>query len=300
MTTKSLVNAAMMIAIYLVFLILYTIGVFPTVISLLLPIPIIIYSLRSTKLSEICLLFLGCCLGAAIFTSVYGLLSTLIYGLSGVILGWGLVKKWPRWQRILNAAIIHMMGYPLMIYLLTGLWISDSIMEVFNESFALAENIMPEAIESLQTLQTLLTMTIPQLMPTILLLMGIVSSFLTDMVATIVLKRLNFDIPKAGEIKNFQLGRILAIIYLVSQAAFIFTNQATLNVIFINLVTLLNLLFTFQGIIVLFAIFNIRHKGIAIAIIAFLFLTNATLALSLLGVMDAILDYRERFKKREL
>ncbi|MTM61549.1 DUF2232 domain-containing protein, partial [Turicibacter sanguinis] len=39
MKTKSLVNAAMMMAIYLVFFILYNVGILPSIMTLLLPIP---------------------------------------------------------------------------------------------------------------------------------------------------------------------------------------------------------------------------------------------------------------------
>ena len=67
MKTKSLVNAAMMMAIYLVFFILYNVGILPSIMTLLLPI------------------------GTYLIGSVYGLMTTLLYGITGALLGIGIV-----------------------------------------------------------------------------------------------------------------------------------------------------------------------------------------------------------------
>ena len=92
MKTKSLVNAAMMMAIYLVFFILYNVGILPSIMTLLLPIPLIIYSVVSQKVSDILLLLLGCTIGTYLIGSVYGLMTTLLYGITGALLGIGIVK----------------------------------------------------------------------------------------------------------------------------------------------------------------------------------------------------------------
>ena len=78
MKTKSLVNAAMMMAIYLVFFILYNVGILPSIMTLLLPIPLIISSVVSQKVSDILLLLLGCTIGTYLIGSVYGLMTTLL------------------------------------------------------------------------------------------------------------------------------------------------------------------------------------------------------------------------------
>lgn len=300
MTTKSLVNGAMMIAIYLVFLSLYTIGIFPSIAALMLPIPIIVFSLKSKKFSEIIILFIGCALGSAIIASIFGLLTTAVYGLSGVLIGWGYVKKWPYWQRILNSGIVYMIGFPIIIHILSGMWVSEALLSVFNESFSLITNQMPEVSEQAELLQDMMNTRLPQMIPTLLLLSGMGISFVTDLIAQIILKRLRIEVPRFGNIRNLQLGSRLAMLYVLSQFAFILFTQPEIQFVLINLVLLLNVLFIVQGIVVLFSFFGSRRKGISIMITIFLILTNTTLVLSMLGVMDAMFDYRRRFKKREL
>ena len=300
MTTKSLVNATKMIAIYLVFLILYTMGIFPTLISLVLPLPIIIYSVQTRKLSELLLMFIACLLGSFLLTSFFGFLMTLLYGASGIILGWGFVKKWPYWQRILNSAILYMLGFPVIIYVLTGTTLTEASQAVFNESLNMLISMVPEAGSQFETLQNLMVTIVPKLMPTMLLLAGIAISFMSDLIAQLTLKRLRLEVTSFGDIRNFQLGRSLAMVYLGSQFGLLFINMTGIQVILLNIMLLLNVLFVVQGSIVLFSFFKKRNKTLPIFILVILFLFNATIALSMLGVMDALFDYRNRSKMQDL
>ena len=299
MTTKSLVNAAMMTAIYLVLLMLYTIGILPSLMSLLLPIPIIVYSLKSRKFLEIILVFIACLIGSFFLTSVLGLFATFLYGISGIILGWGFVKKWPYWQRILNSGITYMIGFPILFSRLAGMTLTESSLIFIGDAFNMAKNVMPESNAQFAEMQNVMTTFIPQIMPTVILLTGIMISFFTDLIAQIILKRLRIENSNLGKIKDFQLGRLIAIIYLISQFGLLLIPTPEIQVILINIVLLLNILFIFQGIIVLFSFFKNRNKRVPITILIFLFLFNALITLSLLGVMDAMFDYRNRFKMNE-
>ena len=155
MTTKSLVNAAMVTAIYLVFLMLYTIGILPTLVSLLLPIPIVVYSLKSQKFLEIILVFIACLISSFFLFSILGLLTTLLYGISGIVLGWGFIKKWPYWQRILNSGIVYLIGLPILFSVLTGMTITEASLMFIEESFNSIISMMPESSEQVVELQNI-------------------------------------------------------------------------------------------------------------------------------------------------
>ena len=116
MKTKSLVNAAIMLAVYMVFFVLYNIGVLPTIMSILLPIPLIVYSVTTNRVRDVLWLLIGCFIGTFLFGSVYGLVTTLNYGLMGALIGIGIIKKWPYWQRLLNAAIVSVISFPILTY----------------------------------------------------------------------------------------------------------------------------------------------------------------------------------------
>jgi len=300
MKTKSLVNAAIMLAIYMVFFVLYNIGVLPTIMSILLPIPLIIYSVATQRVRDVIWLLLGCFVGTFLMGSVYGLVTTLNYGIIGAVIGIGIIKKWPYWQRLLNAAIVSVVSFPITTYVLTGLNVQESMRQMTDELFAMMESMtqmLPEgSVEMLDTFQNMMSMMMTTLLPTILILVGLMSAFLSDKVATLVLKRMNFEVPKGEDIQGFQLGSKLAIVLLVSQILVSFTTNHTLNVILLNTVMLLNTLFLFQGAIVMMAYFKSRNqKGLGIALLVFSLMSSLSMFISVLGISDALFNYRERF-----
>ena len=300
MKTKSLVNAAIMLAIYMVFFVLYNIGVLPTIMSILLPIPIIIYSVATQKIRDVIWLLLGCFVGTFLMGSIYGLVTTLNYGVIGAVIGIGIVNKWPYWQRLLNAAIVSVISFPITTYVLTGLNVQESMKQVIDELFAMMESMtqmLPESsVEVLNHFQNMMSMMMTTLLPTILILVGLMSAFLSDKVATLVLRRMNFEVPKGEDVQEFQLGSKLAIILLVSQILVSFITNHTLSVILLNTVMLLNTLFLFQGAIVMMAYFKSRNqKGIGIVLLVFSLMSSLSMFISVLGISDALFNYRERF-----
>lgn len=299
MKTRSLVNAAIMLAIYMVFFVLYYIGVLPTIMSMLLPIPLIIYSVMTDKLSDMIWLLIGCFIGTGLLGSVYGLVTTLNYGVMGAIIGIGILKKWPYWQRLLNAAIVSIIAYPLMIYVVSGISLQESMTQIIQEVFAEMQSmsVLPEAsLAMLTTMEQSMMSMFTTLLPTLLLLIGLLWAFLSDKLAMFILKRMNYELPSSGNIQKFQLGATLAVIYLGSQLMSLFISNHTINVILMNIIMLLNTLFLVQGLIVAMAYFKSRNqKGFGIFVIIFALMSSLSMFISVLGVTDALFDYRERF-----
>ncbi|MBQ1785426.1 MAG: DUF2232 domain-containing protein, partial [Turicibacter sp.] len=245
-------------------------------------------------------LLLGCFVGTFLMGSFYGLVTTLNYGVIGAVIGIGIVKKWPYWQRLLNAAIVSVISFPITTYVLTGLNVQESMKQVIDELFAMMESMtqmLPESsVEVLNHFQNMMSMMMTTLLPTILILVGLMSAFLSDKVATLVLRRMNFEVPKGEDVQEFQLGSKLAIILLVSQILVSFITNHTLSVILLNTVMLLNTLFLFQGAIVMMAYFKSRNqKGIGIVLLVFSLMSSLSMFISVLGISDALFNYRERF-----
>lgn len=300
MKTKSLVNAAMMMAIYLVFFILYNIGIFPSIMTLLLPIPLIVYSVVSQKIPDILLLLVGCLVGTYLIGSVYGLMTTLLYGVMGTILGIGIIKGWPYWNRILNASIVFVIVMPLTTYILTKLSMSEMFLDIMNEMFGMMghmESVMTEeSINQLTMMQEMMQTFIPMLMPTLLLIMGGVEAFISDKIAAQVLKRMNFSMPVTQPISEVKLGSKLAFLLILSQIMMLFVTHQVLTVILVNIAMLLNTLFMIQGAIVVIQFFQSRNqKSLGIMLVLFAMLSNLVMFISIIGMMDALFDYRKRF-----
>lgn len=304
MKTKSLVNAAIMLAIYMVFFVLYNIGVLPTIMSILLPVPLIVYSVTTDRVRDVLWLLVGCFIGTFLFGSVYGLVTTLNYGLMGALIGIGIIKKWPYWQRLLNAAIVSVISFPIITYVVTGLNLQESMAQMADEMNGMLEY-MPaflsaNSAEMLVTVQNMVSTMMTTLLPTILILMGLAEAFLSDMVATNVLRRMNYEVPRRGNIHSLQLGAKLAVILLISQVAILFTSNHVLNVVLMNIVVLLNMLFLLQGIVVAMSYFRFRNqRGFGIFIIIFALMSSFSMFISVLGLMDALFNYRERFSVKK-
>lgn len=299
MKTRSLVNAAIMLAIYMVFFVLYYIGILPTIMSILLPIPLIIYSVMTEKVSDMIWLLVGCFIGTGLLGSVYGLVATLNYGVMGAIIGIGMLKKWPYWQRLLNASIISVIAYPLMIYVLSGIGLQESMTQMIQEVFAQVQSmgVLPEeSLTMLTTMeQSMLTM-FTTLLPTLLLLIGLLNAFVTDKISMFILKRMNYKLPTSGNIQKFQLGATLATVYIGSQFLSLFVSNHIINVILMNIIMLLNTLFLVQGLVVAMTYFKSRNqKGFGIFMILLALMSSLSMYISILGVTDAWFDYRERF-----
>lgn len=300
MKTKSLVNAAIMLAVYMVFFVLYNIGVLPTIMSILLPIPLIVYSVTTNQVRDVLWLLIGCFIGTFLFGSVYGLVTTLNYGLMGALIGIGIIKKWPYWQRLLNAAIVSVISFPILTYVVTGLNLQESMTQMADEMNGMLESMsafLPaNSAEMLLPVQNMVSTMMTTLLPTILILMGLASAFLSDTVATSVLKRMNYEVTRRGSIHRFQLGAKLAVTLLISQVAIVFIPNHALNVVLMNVIMLLNTLFLLQGIVVAMSYFRSRNKrGFGTFIIIFALMSSFSMFISVLGVMDALFDYRERF-----
>lgn len=300
MKTKSLVNAAMMMAIYLVFFILYNIGILPGIMTILLPIPLIIYSLVSQKVLDVIWLLAGCCIGSYLIGSIYGLMTTLLYGGTGAILGIGMIKSWMYWHRILNATILFVIGMPLITKIMTGINMSDMFLETMNtmfEVFTQVEEMLPGVdAGQLSTMQEMMQTFIPMIMPTILVVVGGIGVYLSDKLACVILNRMNLEGPKGQAIGEFQLGSVIAIVLMMAQLSLGLVKNTGLSVILLNVVMLLNVLFMFQGAIVAIQFFKSRNQkefGIFVVILAFM--SNLSMFVSLVGMMDALFDYRKRF-----
>ncbi|MTL62219.1 DUF2232 domain-containing protein, partial [Turicibacter sanguinis] len=87
------------------------------------------------------------------------------------------------------------------------------------------------------------------------------------------------------------------ILLIISQFAMAFVRNSGVTVVLLNVVMLLNTLFMIQGIIVAIQFFKSRNqKGLGIMVVVFAILSNLVMFVSLIGMMDALFDYRKRFE----
>jgi len=295
--TKTLINAVMMLALYLVFLILFNLGIFSIATMVMMPLPIIIFSVMSKKTSETLMLFIGCLLGAYLVASIFGIFATLIFGLMGLVIGISIVKERPYWQRLFNGALVYVIGLPLLVFFISGMNLAETLSEMFQESLDMVSTLMPTADTTL--LATSFNTVLTQALPTMLLLAGLFMAFLSDKLAVFIIRRLKISDIVSPKWENFQLGILLAILYMVGQLLYGRLPNPALNVVVVNIVLLLNLLFAVQGFVIVRLFFQSRLKdrlGLIVAVV--MLISGLTMILSMIGVMDAAFNYRKRFFAR--
>lgn len=127
---KKMTLGAMLLAIYTVLFIFYYYGLISGVISLVLPIPFILFRKISDNLKGIVIFFISALILGWIFGSLFGLMSTIIYGLIGVFLSIFNEKKLSRLCSILISSIIYTLlwgGLSLFFYRVSLIHILDQI-----------------------------------------------------------------------------------------------------------------------------------------------------------------------------
>ena len=300
MKTRALVNAALMLAIYMIFFVFYNMGIFVDIMSILLPIPIIIYSVTAQRVRDVLWLCVGCFIGTFLLGSVYGVVTTLNYGVVGAILGIGILKQWPYWQRILNASIVSAISFPITIYVVSGLNIRESVEQMVKELETLIYSITSlSSGENSQLLEQVhhSIETVTMLFPTILILVGLFSAFFSDTLSTLILKRmgrlpLNF---KKERVQDLKVGSFWAIVLLICQAIRIIPLNQVVDCILLNVACFINMLFLLQGIFIIMAYFKSRHqRGLGLLIVILALISGFSSLVSIIGIMDSFLGYREK------
>lgn len=218
----------------------------------------------------------------------------------GTIIGIGMVKSWPYWQRILNAVIISVLSFPITIYFVSGLNVKESVTQMTGEIEVMIQSIantLPSdytaIIEELQRSIDLMA----TLFPTILILMGTMSVFLSDTVAILILKKLGIS-PlkfKKQNIHNIQVGPTLIIVLVIGQLIKTVLSIPTVDYILINVMAIINMLYVLQGIIVILLYFKSRSKiGLGILTVILMLLLGFSIFIEMLGIMDAFFNYRDK------
>ncbi len=296
--TRSLVNGAIMLAIYLVLFIIYNIGLVPGLIIVLLPIPFIVHYMRTKVMRDVIWLFVGACVGSFLLGSIFGLITTLLFGTTGLILAYGIHKEWTYSSRILNASIAYVIMFPLALQFLTGLSMTDSIGDLLSSITLMLESLPKELgvdLEAIMPALEQMQMLLKMLIPTILLLQGLMLVFITDRLTSVILKRMNMDDEHVNSFKAFQLGKPLAMTFLITQLVGVFITNTTLTVIVVNIIMLLTILFMVQGIIVINLLCRARgKKGLGIALTILAMISGMNIFIVMFGVADALFNYRQR------
>ncbi|MFT8322499.1 MAG: YybS family protein [Bacillus sp. (in: firmicutes)] len=311
--TKIITEGAVLLSIYVILLLITLyIPIVNNITNLFLALPFILFRSRFDRKAT-ALFFVAAILLSCIVGSIYAVPLTVLYGITGAILGDYIISNKSRIHMILVASIAFFINLVLfywvsvlffqvdyideMLQLLkTAVDQSESIMKMFNQ------NESQKAIDQLDAA----VKAIKFIIPSAIMIGSLLSVFVIQAVSVPIIKRFGIQTEPWLPIRLWRLPHYILWIFLgaIGISFFVPMEENTIMyTVFINVFYILQLLIVLQGISFLFFIcfqYDVP-KGITIIITIFLFL-NPTFSflLKILGIIDLGLDWRKFFYRKRM
>jgi uncharacterized protein YybS (DUF2232 family) len=308
-----LTEGAILLAVFAVLLLITTyIPIVGSIILFVLPLPFIMFSAK-TSLKNIVAFFLAAIFISFIITSLMGLGLTLIYGSTGVIIGYMLQKGKSRTSVLISSSLTVMAGF-VIFYAVSVVFLKMDIIHelttVLNESVKSSQDILKsmgneDQIKLLKEQNTSMIKMIEVLAPSILIIASIFSAFMIQWLSFPIAKRFGVKVQPWGSFRNLSLPRSLLWYYLIAMVLniLIHPEEGTfLATVLVNLKYILEMFLLVQGFSFLFYIFHQRLvlKGVRLLVVILAFMIPIFhYIIMILGITDIGLDLRKRFVKKE-
>jgi uncharacterized protein YybS (DUF2232 family) len=271
----------------------------------MLAMPFVVFSARRGWKQGIYLL-----LAALILTMLFGsflsIPTTLLFGTSGIVIGYLYKKNRSRFEVLSFGTIAFLLNLLLLYGVITTIFDINPIEEakkVADESILMTREMMEGFGQTfnddqLKQLEQALDMA-PLMIPTVIVLVSVLLAFITQLISTPVLKRLGFQIEKWPPFRTLRLPRSLIWYYLLVMILMIvpMDQNSTLFLGVFNLFYILQLLMVLQGLSFIFHYCYHKNiaKGIPITILILtLFLPFLLYIVRIIGIIDLGFNIREK------
>ncbi|GAA0726550.1 YybS family protein [Clostridium malenominatum] len=312
--TKSVVEAGIITGI-IVLLALMNIymPVFSVFGRFILPIPVVVLMLRHNLKVTITSIAVSGILVGIMYNPLSGISSAIMFGLTGIALGYCIKKDKDVSISILILSmasiigtIIDMVIYISIISKSTLVGFIDEMIKVMNESMQLTLNmyskmgVSEEQLKPLtESFKTMSSDFLIRVIPGMVILSSIIFAYFTYIITRAILKRLNYNIkemPKIAHIHvNIKVATFAAIGLLVG-VILVKQNIKAGEYILNSSQMLLQYLFLFSGVSVVIYYLRFKYKlskGISSIIIIFTLFSQLAFLYTVLGISDIIIDFRK-------
>jgi uncharacterized protein YybS (DUF2232 family) len=310
--TKALTEGAIMLALYMVlFLVTLYIPLLGAVTLFALSLPFVVFSSRRGWKSGLVLLG-GAIVLTMLFGSILALPTTLLFGLSGIIIGYLYKINRSKFEILAIGSIAYILNLLVIYAVVTAIFNINPIEEAqkaVNQSInmsremmeALGQTVNEKQLEQLHQAFEFASL----LMPTVIVFVGVFLTFITQIISSKILNRLGLKIEKWPPFRSIQLPRSLIWYYLISMVAMMFPleKESMVFLAIFNLFHILQLLMILQGISFIFYYCYHKNlsKGIPITILILSFLLPVLLYLvRLIGIIDLGFNLRSRVESKKI
>ncbi|MCY6485351.1 YybS family protein [Clostridium aestuarii] len=311
---KALVEIAIMVAIISV-VILYTayvpflagIGMF------ILPIPITLLYVRHDYKSALSAIFVGTILTAFIYSPILAITSAIMYGITGISLGYCIRNRKKSSSTIVGVAIAIVIGN-IIQFLVYALFINkqgivgsiNNIVDTTSEAFKMALDtylsmgITEEQIAPIKEGMKLITAkNVISIIPTIILVSSLIQAYIQYIITEKVFIKLKYSVDKVTPFSRLYIPNLVAAVLIGILCSGILLDTRGIEIgSYITETTKYILLFVFELDGIAFFIFVLRNKlkfskGVAMFIIIIGFALPILSGMySIAGAMDIILNLR--------
>ncbi|MEH7334598.1 YybS family protein [Neobacillus drentensis] len=306
---RKLTEGAILLAAFTVLLLITIyIPLVGSIINIVLPAPFIIFTAKN-NIKNIAAFFVASIVISFIAASFMGLAMMLIYGTTGVIIGYMLQKNKSR-SAILIASTLTIMAGMIIFFVVTSAFmkmdITHELQAALNQSLKQSEEIAKSVGKEgqIEQLKKQVDMVIT-LLPSVLILGSIVASFIIQWVCFPIAKRFGVNVEPWGSLRNLSLPRSMLWYLLIALGANLLVRPEEGTYLFSVLTNAIYILGTFmvvQGLGFLFNIFHQRSipKGIRVLVVILAFMIPIIhYIIMILGITDIGFDLRKRFAKKE-
>jgi uncharacterized protein YybS (DUF2232 family) len=307
-STKAIVEGALLssITVILSFFSMYVPGV-GLLADLVLPVPVIILGMKhGLKISLLSVVVSGAVI-AAFSGPIRAVTGVLSFGLVGMGMGWALKRKYSPFKVFaVGAAASLVSNIALFLLSLAIMGINPFLqeIEIYRESLNSAAKIYsrmgvnPETVKPALEMYGKILDLMPLLIPAMLILASVSSSFLSFHVSKMVLRRLGYGMEDFPPFWQWRMPSYTLFLFLLGQISTLMETYwpaGILKQIGLNLQMLFTFAFFIQGLAVL-AFFLGKYnvsKVLRVLIVLFLF-SNPLMAqlVFLLGMIDTVFNFR--------
>lgn len=277
---------------------------------LLWPLPMIILIVRHGLQWGIMSAITAGILTAILVEPLVAIRLLIAFAPGGIALGLGYRKKWSGTNVFLNGMIVSLISKVLalgLVFLVTGIHPFSMQFDMMDQSFEKSVemyqsmNMTPEQIAAARENFTGNMAMVRQLLPLVVILMGVLDTSVNFIVGGKVLRRLGNDVVTFPKFKDWRLSAFFAYLYGFSLVGMYWGSSRELALLYqvsFNANMLATMAGILQGLVIydcLIAKFRVS-KILSMIILTVIFFNGGLLQiLAFVGILDMIFDYRKRY-----
>jgi len=309
LSTREIAEAGLMVAV----MVLLGLGsayilLIGTFMSFLFPIPLVILSLRYNLKLGIMTLIVSTIIISFFTEPLYGISISTSFGLIGLVFGYMAKEGKNPNHTILLGGLTFLFGVAVVAsvsFLIMGINPMNSFFKMYEESFSTVVNLYQkmgmskEQIDLLQKNWQQIINFVKQALPSLLLVGGIIISYINYLVAFNILRRLKVSIPNPMPLGSLRFPPITALGFLVA-FLLVFLGagnpKSLLYHLGINLEVIFSILFLLNGLLVVNFWMSKGNFPVVVRTIIFIFLVFQPIfsqVLTWLGLFDSLFNIRK-------